>query len=238
MYSNSFISVALLAITPLVALPLWFFVQNKDNKWFRSISLVSIGSIWAAVLLHYFHTESHEATDLDHYHFNGWGLFFGVLFSISLHFLNRGKNKLDSLTIVTADYIHNIVNSFTLLVSVIALPEMWLPITFSLILHELVHKASNYGLFISIGVTPTKALIYILGGIPMFLILPLLKSFVPLDGSIIPFLSNFASANLIVTSFFALNAIHKKQKINASEWILILAGTIPAVFINFVAHAH
>lgn len=235
---SSVISVTLLALTPLIALPLWYFVQNKSVEWYRAISFVSIGSIFAAVILHFLHTNNNTFLDAEHYHFNVWGIIAGIIFSLLLHFLHPGKSKFDSLTIVTADYIHNVVNSFTLLVAVLALPEMWLPITISLVLHELVHKAGNYGLFLSIGLSPKKALFLILGGIPMFLILPILQTLVPLKGNVIPFLSNFASANLLVMSFLVLYSMNKKKSLTYKEWFMILIGTLPAIFINFIAHGH
>lgn len=238
MAESSVISVALLASTPLIALPLWYFVQNKSAGWYRTISLISIGSIWAAILIHFLHTDNESIIDSEHNHFNVWGILAGTIFSLLLHFLHAGKSRLDSLTIVTADYIHNIVNSFTLLFAILALPEMWLPVTISLVLHEIVHKAGNYGLFLSIGLSPKKALILILGGIPMFVILPILQSFIPLKGHLIPFLSNFASANLLIMSLLVLKSLHDKTSLTVKELLLIFIGTIPAIVINFIAHAH
>lgn len=238
MHLNLYISVILLAITPLVAVPLWYFVQNKSSHYFRAISLVSIGTIWSAVLLHFMHDTEESVIENAHFSLHLGGVICGILFTLLLHFYHRGNKELDGISIVSADYIHNIVNSFSLIMGIVAFPEMWLPITFSLVLHELVHKAGNFGLLISIGLTPKKALLLILLGIPTFLIIPFLHSFIPIKGAFIPFLSNFASANLLLMSLISLMGIHKRKSLKWMDILLVLAGVIPAFIINFIGHAH
>lgn len=238
MSAHILFAVFLLSLTPLIALPLWYFIQGKSNNWVRTISLISVGSIVAAVLLHFLHFQEDAHRQLGHFHIDIWGLLAGIAFSLILHFAQRGRMRLDAISIVSADYIHNVVNSFSLVLGIYALPEMWIPITLSLILHEWVHKAGNYGLLLSLNILPKKALLLILAGIPTFWIFPIWQSVTHVSEDMLPFLASFASANLLIMSAFILWALHKKQSLNLKEIILIIFGALPAILINVLSHVH
>lgn len=229
--TNTWIAVLFLSLTPLIAIPLWSLTRFSSPQWLRRLSLLSVGSIMATLVFHAL--EGHEGSA-----FSWGGVIGGLFFSILFNSLRIGPSRLNAVSILSADYLHNLVNAFTIILWVSDSPAIWLSLAISLFIHELVHKAGNYGLLISTGNAPGKSLFGLLAGIPFFLAAPLSFQFMQVTESSLQFLSAFATMNLAVSAVFSLAHIFKGKSVNIPELLWALFGFIPVFFVNLLTHPH
>lgn len=230
--TNIWIAVSFLSLTPLIAIPLWSVTRFSSPQWLRRLSLLSIGSIVATLVFHFL--PEHDA----HIEFSWTGIILGLIFSALFNSIKIGRSRLNAVSILSADYLHNLVNAFTLVLWVSDSPAIWFSLAASLFIHELVHKAGNYGLLISTGNASGKSLLGLLAGIPFFLVAPLSFMVLPVSDKTLLFLSTFATVNLAVSAGFSLAHIFRGKSVNIPELLWALLGFIPVFFVNLLTHPH
>ena len=229
--TNIWIAVLFLSLTPLVAIPLWSATRLSSPQWMRRLSLLSVGSILATLVFHFLPHQGHIE-------FSWGGMLSRLIFSALFNLLRVGRSNLTAVSILSADYLHNLVNAFTIVFWISDSPATWISLALSLFIHELVHKAGNYGLLISTGNAPSRSLLGLLAGIPFFMAAPLSVSFLHISGDTLLFLSTFATMNLALSAVFSLMHIFRGKKLNLPELAWVLLGFIPVFFVNLLTHPH